>query len=124
MTTNDWGRAEEERLIREIDMVKGSRPFFVKLERTRKELTDLREEVKRMKEAMAPTNKIIRALNERINKVKEEDNVYDKKKQSKQYDLTNIKTRINVVLERQRDLKEKRRKVKEDFYGQMCDYEI
>ena len=77
-----------------------------------------------MKDAIAPTNKIIRALNERINKVKAEDNVYDKQKQSKQYDLTNIKTRINVVLERQRDLKEKRRKAKEDFYGQMCDYEI
>ena len=124
MTTNDWGRAEEERLIKEIDMVKQSRPFFAKIERTRKEFNDLKEERERVKKSMEPTNKIIRALNEQINKVKLEDNVFNDKKQTKQYALTNIKTKISNVLERQKELKEKRLKAKETFYGQMCDYEI
>ena len=124
LTTNDWGRAEEERLIKEIDMVKQSRPFFAKIERTRKEFNDLKEERERVKKSMEPTNKIIRALNEQINKVKLEDNVFNDKKQTKQYALTNIKTKISNVLERQKELKEKRLKAKETFYGQMCDYEI
>ena len=73
---------------------------------------------------MEPTNKIIRALNEQINKVKLEDNVFNDKKQTKQYALTNIKTKISTVLDRQKELRDKRQKAKEIFYGQMCDYEI
>ena len=108
MTTNDWGRAEEERLIKEIDMVKQSRPFFAKLERTRQVFKDLKEEREQIKKSMEPTNKIIRALNEQINKVKLEDNVFYDKKQTKQYALTNIKTKISTVLERQKELRDKR----------------
>jgi len=40
---------------------------------------------------MAPTNKIINSLKERITKVKSEETVFDKDKQLKQYDLTNIR---------------------------------
>ena len=76
-------------------MVKQSRPFFVKIERTRKNYNDLKAERDRIKKSMEPTNKIIRALNEQITKVKQEDNVFNDKKQSKQYALTNIKTKIS-----------------------------
>lgn len=40
---------------------------------------------------MAPTNKIINSLKERIDKVKASDSEFDKDKQLKQYDLTNIR---------------------------------
>lgn len=73
---------------------------------------------------MAPTNKIINSLKERINKVKSEESVFDKDKQLKQYDLTNIRVQIDKVMEKTRDLRNKKRQIKEDFYGRMCDYEI
>ena len=73
---------------------------------------------------MAPTNKIINSLKERINKVKSEETVFDKDKQLKQYDLTNIRVQIDKIMEKTRDLRNKKRQIKEDFYGRMCDYEI
>ena len=73
---------------------------------------------------MAPTNKIINALKDKIAKVKSKESVFDKDKQLKQYDLTNIKVKIDKVFEQIRDLKNKKYRCKEDFYGRMCDYEI
>lgn len=73
---------------------------------------------------MAPTNKIINSLKVRINKVKGEESVFDKDKQLKQYDLTNIRVGIDKVMEKKRDLINKKRLAKEDFYGRMCEYEI
>ena len=66
---------------------------------------------------MAPTNKILNTLRDRISKVKENEVVFDKAKQLKQYDLTNISTRIEKNLEKSRDLKDKKRQAKETFYG-------
>ena len=73
---------------------------------------------------MAPTNKIISSLKDRITKVKANDSEFDKDKQMKQYDLTNIKVQIDKIMEKKRSLIEKKRQLKEDFYGHMCDYEI
>lgn len=73
---------------------------------------------------MAPNNKIISKLKERIDQVKSEESVFDKDKQLKQYDLTNIKVQIDKSMEKTRDLRNKKREIKEEFYGRMCDYEI
>lgn len=50
--------------------------------------------------------------------------MFDKDKQLKQYDLTNIKVQIDKSMEKTRDLRNKKREIKEEFYGRMCDYEI
>ena len=73
---------------------------------------------------MAPTNKIINSLKDRISKVKANDSEFDKDKQMKQYDLTNIKVQIDKIMEKKRALIDKKRQIKEEFYGRMCDYEI
>ena len=73
---------------------------------------------------MAPTNKIINALRDKIALVKGKESVYDKDRQSKTYELTNIKVKIDQGFEKIRDLKKKKNDCKEDFYGRMCDYEI
>ena len=73
---------------------------------------------------MAPTNKIINSLRDKITKVKSKETVFDKDKQLKQYDLTNIKVKIEGNLEKQKSLRDKKRQCKEEFYGRMCDYEI
>jgi len=73
---------------------------------------------------MAPTNKIINSLRDKITKVKSKETVFDKDKQLKQYDLTNIKVKIEGNLEKQKSLRDKKRLCKEEFYGRMCDYEI
>lgn len=63
-------------------------------------------------------------MKEKIGKVKDKESVFDKEKQLKQYDITNISTKIEKVLERTRALKQKKYELKEAFYGSMCDYEI
>lgn len=66
---------------------------------------------------MAPTNKIINSLKERIGKIKSTDTEFDKEKQLKQYDLTNLKVQIDKIMEKKRAMIDKKRQIKEDFYG-------
>ena len=90
----------------------------------RSQIAELKEEREAVKKELAPTNKIINSLKEKIGKVKDKESVFDKEKQLKQYDITNISTKIEKVLERTRALKQKKYDLKEAFYGNMCDYEI
>lgn len=73
---------------------------------------------------MAPTNKIINSLRDKITKVKSNETVFDKDKQLKGYELTNIKVKIEGNLEKQKSLRDKKKELKEDFYGKMCEFEI
>lgn len=77
-----------------------------------------------MKKSLDPTNKIIKALKEKISKEKSSENVFNNEKLLKQYDLTNLSTKIEKNLELTRNLKNKKVELKEEFYGRMCDYEI
>jgi len=77
-----------------------------------------------VKSSMTPTNKIINSLKEKIGKVKKNESVFDVAKKLKQYDLVNISTKIEKLLEKIRDFKKQKVEAKETFYGAMCDYEI
>jgi len=69
--------------MREIEQVKSSRPIFVKIEEQRAKIAELKEQREAVKASLAPTNKIVNSLKERIGKVKGEESVYDKEKQLK-----------------------------------------
>ena len=73
---------------------------------------------------MTPTNKIINSLKEKIGKVKKNESVFDVAKKLKEYDLVNISTKIEKLLEKIRDFKKQKIEAKETFYGAMCEYEI
>ena len=77
-----------------------------------------------MKTSMTPTNKIINSLKEKIGKVKKNESVFDVAKKLKEYDLVNISTKIEKLLEKIRDFKKQKIEAKETFYGAMCEYEI
>jgi phosphoglycerol transferase MdoB-like AlkP superfamily enzyme len=124
LTTTNWSRTDEAKLMKEIDQVKSSKPFFEKIAKIRAKIADLRTKKDEIRNEMAPTNKIINSLKGRIDKVKSEESVFDKDKQLKQYDLTNVRVQIDKVMEKKRDLITKKRQAKEDFYGRMCEYEI
>lgn len=49
----------------------------------RQQISELKEEKEQMKQSMAPTNKIINALRDKISVVKGKESVYDKEKQLK-----------------------------------------
>lgn len=71
--------------------MKASKPFFVKIAAIKEQINEHRREKDEIRQSMAPTNKIINSLKERIDKVKASDSEFDKDKQLKQYDLTNIR---------------------------------
>jgi len=77
-----------------------------------------------VKTSMTPTNKIINSLKEKIGKVKKNESVFDVAKKLKEYDLVNISTKIEKLLEKIRDFKKQKIEAKETFYGAMCEYEI
>ena len=104
--------------------MKESKPFFVKIAALKVQIADLRSKKDEIRQSMAPTNKIINSLKDRISKIKNTDTAFDKEKQLKQYDLTNIKVQIDKIMEKKRAMIDKKRQIKEEFYGQMCDYEI
>lgn len=54
--------------MREIEQVKESKPFFVKIEKLRASIRELKEEREAVKQSMDPTNKIINSLKDRIAK--------------------------------------------------------
>jgi len=122
LQTNNWSRQDEMRLIKEIEQVKESKPYFAKIEKIRKQYTELKEQREAIKQSMAPTNKIINSLKERVSKIKAQESVFDNAKQLKQYDLTNLNVKIDKNIEHSRALKNKKYELKEDFYGRMCDY--
>ena len=124
LQTNSWKPADEKALMREIEQVKSSKPIFVKIEEQRAKIAELKEQREAVKASLTPTNKIVNSLKERIGKVKGEESVYDKEKQLKTYDLTNISTKIEKNLEDQRAIKTKKNELRETFYGLMCDYEV
>lgn len=95
-----------------------------KIEDFRRKIAAIKEEREKVKTSLAPTNKIISSLKEKITQVKKKESVFDQSKKLKEYDLINISTRIEKVLDQIRDLKIKKREAKETFYGAMCDYEI
>jgi len=68
------------KLIKEIEQVKESRPFFKKIEKVRAQITQLKEDREAIRQAMAPTNKIINSLRDKITKVKSNETVFDKDK--------------------------------------------
>lgn len=43
LATTNWSRIDENRLIKEIEQVKASRPFFVKIESLRAQIAEQKE---------------------------------------------------------------------------------
>lgn len=122
--TVTWSKQDEARLIKEIELVKNSAPFFKKIEGVRARIADLRAQREAVKKSIEPTNKIIGRLKDRIDTVKKSESVFVNEKKLKEYDLINVGKQIEDVLEKIRNLKKKKWDAKETFYGQMCDYEI
>ncbi len=99
LMTHSWKRAEEKSLINEIEQVKSSKKIFVKIEEERAKLAELKQQREVIKTSLTPVNQIVNALKEKIGQVKSQESVYDKEKQLKQYDLTNVGTKIEKNFE-------------------------
>ena len=97
--THSWKRAEEKGLMNEIEQVKSSRKIFVKIEEERAKLAELKQQREAIKTSLTPVSQIVNALKEKIGQVKGQESVYDKEKQLKQYDLTNVGTKIEKNFE-------------------------
>ena len=124
LQTNAWSKNDEAKMIKEIEQVKASKPFFKKIEAIRAQIAAVKEQREEAKKALTPTNKIISSLKEKIGSVKKNETVFDERKKLKEYDLINVNKKIEDLLEKIGDLKGKKRQAKETFYGEMCDYEI
>lgn len=66
---------------------------------------------------MNPTSKIIAQIKQKIDEVKKSDNVYVERKKLKEYDLINVNKKIEDLLEKINQLRQKKRLAKETFYG-------
>lgn len=99
LMTHSWKRAEEKGLMNEIEQVKSSRKIFVKIEEERAKLAELKQQREAIKTSLTPVSQIVNALKEKIGQVKGQESVYDKEKQLKQYDLTNVGTKIEKNFE-------------------------
>lgn len=59
LQTNAWSKADEAKLIKEIEQVKESKPFFKKVDAIKKQIADEKEKREEVKKLLTPTNKII-----------------------------------------------------------------
>lgn len=73
---------------------------------------------------MAPTNKIIASLKERIGKEKEKESGFEKDRLLHRNEQTTITARMDKIRDQIGALRDSKRAAKEAFYGAMCDFEI
>lgn len=59
LQTNAWSKQDEAKLIKEIDQVKESKPYFKKVDMIRKQIAEEKEKREEVKKLLTPTNKII-----------------------------------------------------------------
>ena len=66
LSTHSWSKSDEQRLLKEIQQVRNSRPFFEKMAEFQAKVTELKEERETAKRELDGPNKIIASLKKRI----------------------------------------------------------
>ena len=122
--TTSLARAEEAIIIKEIKQVKDSVPYFKKMDAINRKISDLKKERAEIQADLPQINKIAGSIKAKISKVKESDNGFANEKKLYQLDLVNVNSAMETLLENISELRTQKRNLKEDFYGQLCDYEI
>jgi len=87
-------------------------------------MTDLKKERVEIQADLPQINKIANSIKAKIDVVKKSDNVFVTDKRHHQLDLVTAESSIEKLLEQINELRAQKRNLKEEFYGQFCDYEI
>ena len=122
--TTSLGRQEEASIIKEINQVKDSVPVFKKIDNITAKIVQLKKERSEVTVDLPQINKIAYSIKQKIGEIKQKDNVFGNEKKLYQIDLVNMNSKMDGVQEKIGELRDKKRALKEDFYGQKCDYEV
>ena len=115
---------EERKIIKEIETVEKSEPIFAQIDKLKASIIERKKEKQAIYDNLAPTNKIITELKAKITKVKQQEGKFEDAKQDIKHEITNLGSEMDRIQDKIRELRKENYDAKEEFYGQMCDYEI
>ena len=95
--TTSLVRSEEHLIIKEINQVKESGPYFKKIETINKRIIELKKERTEVQADLPQINKIANSIKQKISKIKDKDNEFGNEKKLHQLDLINMNSNMDTI---------------------------
>jgi len=123
LTTESLDRATENKIVKEIEQVKQSKPVFAKMDELSKKIESKKEEKSAAGGDLPELKKVIKNIKAEIDKIKQKEQIYVDDKSSFSTKIVTLKKKLDDAYSAIRLLRGDKNVAKEDFYSQMIEFE-